>query len=200
MTGTASDRAVDPAARLARLEAGATVAEAVALFDALPAVPLDAMTGRWRGRGLPTGHRFDGMLEALGWYGKEFVDTETVYPLLFRRRDGALMALDPGRLPVGLLVRWPRLAGSAVIRNAFRLALPLFATARPGARLRVIDWRGQSGAAMVYDRQPIIDVFRQVDADTLLGVMDLRGLPEPYVFVLRRDTAAGQRPSGDQPR
>lgn len=33
---------------------------------------------------------------------------------------------------------------------------------------------------------PIIDVFRRVDADTLLGVMDLRG-SAPYVFVLQRD-------------
>ncbi|MFL9826776.1 DUF4334 domain-containing protein [Rhodoplanes sp. SY1] len=200
MTGTPAESEVDPAARLARLEAGATAAEAFALFDALPAVPLDAMTGRWRGRGLPTGHRFDGLLEALGWYGKEFVDAETVYPLLFRRRDGSLLALDPGRLPVGLLVRWPRLAGSAVVRGAFRRALPLFATARPAARLRLVSFRGRAGAAMVYDRQPIIDVFRQVDADTLLGVMDLRGLPEPYVFVLRRDRADEPRRSGDQPR
>ncbi|MFD2181033.1 DUF4334 domain-containing protein [Rhodoplanes azumiensis] len=200
MSDLVSEPTGDAVARLARLEAGATAADAMALFDALPSVPREAMTGRWRGRGLPTGHRFDGLLEALGWYGKEFVDSETVYPLLFRRRDGSLVALDPGRLPVGLLVRWPRLAGSAVLRGAFRLALPLFATARPAARLRLVTFRGQVGAAMIYDRQPIIDVFRQVDADTLLGVMDLRGLPEPYVFVLRRDPAAGHHPSGDQPR
>ncbi|MBK5962060.1 hypothetical protein CCR97_28260 [Rhodoplanes elegans] len=198
MTCPPTESRADPAAWLARLEAGATAAEAFALFDALPAVPLEAMTGRWRGRGLPTGHRFDGMLEGLGWYGKEFFDSETVYPLLFRRGE-RLVALAPGRLPVDLLVRWPRLAGSAVLRGAFRFALPLFATPRPGARLRLVTFRGQAGAAMVYDRQPIIDVFRQVDADTLLGVMDLRGLPEPYFFVLRRDPAAGHHPSGDQP-
>ena len=40
---------------------------------------------------------------------------------------------------------------------------------------------------MVYDRQPIIDSFRRVDEDTVLGIMDLRGMRSPYVFVLRRE-------------
>jgi Domain of unknown function (DUF4334) len=40
---------------------------------------------------------------------------------------------------------------------------------------------------MVYDTLPIVDVFRRVDADTLLGLMDLRGLPEPFLFLLERD-------------
>jgi hypothetical protein len=41
---------------------------------------------------------------------------------------------------------------------------------------------------MIYDDLPIHDVFRQVDADTVLGAMDMRGLAQPYVFLLRRDT------------
>ncbi|RAI40567.1 hypothetical protein CH341_23490 [Rhodoplanes roseus] len=153
------------------------------------------MIGRWRGTGLPTGHPFDGMLEALGWWGKEFADSEIVSPLLFTRRDGALTALDPARLPVGLLVRHPRLGHLAAAQAIFRLALPLLATRRPTARLRLIEWRGRSGAAMVYDHQPIIDVFRRVDADTRLGLMDLRGLAAPFFFVLRRD-AGPDRPAG----
>ena len=40
---------------------------------------------------------------------------------------------------------------------------------------------------MIYDDQPIVDVFRRIDDDTLLGVMDLRGMPEPFFFVLERD-------------
>jgi hypothetical protein len=42
-------------------------------------------------------------------------------------------------------------------------------------------------AAMVYDALPIIDVFRRVARETLLGLMDLRGLAEPYFFLLDRD-------------
>ena len=47
--------------------------------------------------------------------------------------------------------------------------------------------RGVVTAAMVYDSLPIIDVFRRVSADVLLGAMDMRGLPSPFLFVLRRD-------------
>ena len=46
------------------------------------------MLGRWRGSGLPTGSPLDGLLEAYGWYGKEFLDAETVHPLLFGDRAG----------------------------------------------------------------------------------------------------------------
>ena len=51
----------------------------------------------------------------------------------------------------------------------------------------MVEHRGVVTAALVYDRLPIIDAFRRVDDATLLGVMDLRGLPDPYLFVLRRD-------------
>jgi hypothetical protein len=42
-------------------------------------------------------------------------------------------------------------------------------------------------AALLYDRLPIVDVFRSVTPDLLLGLMDLRGLPEPFAFLLERD-------------
>ena len=61
------------------------------------------MVGRWRGSGLPTGSPLDGLLESYGWYGKEFVDAETVHPLLFRDRAGRPRPVDPALLPVGLL-------------------------------------------------------------------------------------------------
>ncbi|WP_131819706.1 DUF4334 domain-containing protein, partial [Mycobacteroides abscessus] len=33
----------------------------------------------------------------------------------------------------------------------------------------------------------IIDHFRKVDDATLLGIMDLRDMDQPYFFTLRRD-------------
>jgi hypothetical protein len=42
---------------------------------------------------------------------------------------------------------------------------------------------------MVYDALPIIDVFRRVTADRVLGLMDLRGLAEPFFFLLDRDAS-----------
>ena len=60
-------------------------------------------------------------------------------------------------------------------------------TRRPQARLRVVDHRGVASAAMLYDHLPIVDVFRRLDANTLLGVMDARGIPHPFFFTLRRE-------------
>ena len=39
---------------------------------------------------------------------------------------------------------------------------------------------------MIYDYQPIHDVFRRVSDDALFGLMDLRDVPRPFFFVLRR--------------
>ena len=33
----------------------------------------------------------------------------------------------------------------------------------------------------------IVDVFRRLDAHTLLGVMDARGISQPFFFTLRRE-------------
>jgi len=42
--------------------------------------------------------------------------------------------------------------------------LPLLATRRPRARLRPVEYRGVTSAAMSYDQLPIIDVFRSPTA------------------------------------
>ena len=45
---------------------------ALSWFDTLASLEPEFMIGRWRGVALPTGHPLDGVLEALGWYGKAF--------------------------------------------------------------------------------------------------------------------------------
>lgn len=40
---------------------------------------------------------------------------------------------------------------------------------------------------MIYDEKPINDVFVKLNDDQVLGVMDLKGQPLPYFFVLQRD-------------
>ncbi|WP_258723498.1 DUF4334 domain-containing protein [Cellulomonas sp. NS3] len=171
------------------LRSGGSAGELLGLFDALPPVDVDDVVGAWRGAEVPTGHPFDGLLERLGWHGKRFAGTEDGYPLVFRGAAGALWSLDPGRLPLALLVRRPGLARLPLVGGAFRRVLPLLATRAPRSRLRTVEHRGVRTAAMVYDSVPIIDVFRRVDERTLLGVMDLRGIPEPFFFLLRRATA-----------
>ena len=73
--------------------------------------------------------------------------------------------------------------------NVFRLPwlAPLVATRRSAARLRSTLYRGQVSAAMLYDHQPIVDVFRRLDPERLLGVMDCKGMARPFFFVLRRE-------------
>jgi len=162
---------------------GASPKDALSAFDRLPPIRTDALSGLWRGGGLHTGHPFDGLLEESGWYGKRFEDHETVFPLLFER-GGGLIAIDLPFLPLAsaasLDSHWRRGAVSA-----FRLGIRLFATTRPTARLRELSFRGVTTAAMIHDRHPIIDVFREASPGMVLGLMDLRGLA-PMFFTLRR--------------
>ncbi|MBI9113758.1 DUF4334 domain-containing protein [Sanguibacter sp. YZGR15] len=176
----------DAPARLRVLEAGTTPDAALAFFDTLPPVAVDDLIGAWRGSGVPTGHPFDGALERLGWHGKRFEDAERAHPLVFRGRGDRLVRIDPRLLPLGAALRMAPLLRTRAAGVVFAAVRPLLTTTHPQARVRAVEHRGVVTAAMVYDRQPIIDAFRRVDAHTLLGVMDLRGMGEPYVFVLRR--------------
>jgi hypothetical protein len=51
---------------------------------------------------------------------------------------------------------------------------------------------------MLYDRLPIVDVFRRLDATTLLGLMDARGIPQPFFFRLHRQLE-GKRAENERP-
>ncbi|WYZ41152.1 hypothetical protein EsH8_V_000047 [Colletotrichum jinshuiense] len=56
------------------------------------------------------------------------------------------------------------------------------------ARVREVKFRGVATAAMVYDKFPIIDAFRYVDENTVLGAMDNKDLQSAgtYYFFLKR--------------
>ncbi|HEV7211437.1 MAG TPA: DUF4334 domain-containing protein [Blastococcus sp.] len=166
---------------------GVSPEEALAFFDSLPAVTTAEMRGRWRGSGLRTGSPLDGLLESYGWYGKEFVDDESVHPLLVTGRSGAPRPIDPGLLPIGVLRDWAGFLQFWPFRAAFAVIRPLLHTEKPKARLREISHRGVVTAALVYDGLPVIDVFRRVSDDVRLGAMDMRGLPAPFLFRLDRD-------------
>jgi GXWXG protein len=141
----------DPGSWLQRHAAsGVSTEAAVAFYDELPAVQTGELIGRWRGSGLPTAHPWDGLLEATGWYGKEFVDAETVHPLLFSAGGGRVVAVSPRLAPLGLLSRLSSRLSAAppVPRFALRPALALWATRRPAARLRMTEHRGVVTATM----------------------------------------------------
>jgi hypothetical protein len=175
------------AERLAALETGTTPEAALRFFDSLPAVAVEELFGSWRGDDLPTGNPLDGLLERFGWHGKRFDDAETVHPLVFRRGDGALHAVNPAFVPLGLVVRLAPQLHRPVVARLFAALQPVLGTTRPKARLRRTEYRGVVSATMCYDALPIHDVFRRVDDRTLVGVMDLRGMEVPFLFVLRRE-------------
>ena len=179
-----------PLAWLEAHRSGAGPDEALAFFDTLPAVPVEGMTGRWRGTELPTGSPLDGLLTAYGWWGKEVLDAETVHPLLFHGRAGPY-PVNPGLVPLSLLRRRPSLAHARLLRGIAVAARPLARTRRPAARLRTVTVRGVASAAMLYDALPIVDAFRRVSDDVVLGLMDVRGLDLVFPFVLRRERPGG---------
>lgn len=160
--------------------------EALALYDSLPPVEQTYMHGKWHGAGFNTHHPMDGLLETFGWHGKEFIDNDSVHPLVCRDANGNLFNVDPQRIPMSLAT------GASLPRSTFmsRLFLSLklvLQTKQPRARLRMMEYRGKVSATMIYDHLPIHDVFRKIDDNTVLGIMDLRGLEKPFFFILRRE-------------
>lgn len=57
------------------------------------------------------------------------------------------------------------------------------------ASLWSVEFRGETTATMVYDGQPVLDHFKQVDDTTLMGIMNAKGVPPKgpfYYFFLER--------------
>lgn len=163
-----------------------TTTEALELYDTLDVVNLDLMLGRWHGAEFPTHHRMDGILEAYGWYGKEFHSANEVDPLLFQHGN-KLVKMNPERIPLSLLTANFELPKSALVGRCFSLLIPKIQTQDFKARMRMTEFRGKVSATMIYNGLPINDVFRKIDDNTLLGLMDLIGMKQPFFFVLHRD-------------
>jgi hypothetical protein len=160
--------------------------EALAIFDELEVVELDFMLGRWHGSGFATHHRMDGILEAYGWYGKDFQSADHVDPMLFKHGN-KIVRVNPERIPLWLLTADFPPPKSAFVGRCFNFVSPLIKTYKFKARMRMTKFRGKVSATMIYNGLPINDVFRKVDENTLLGIMDLTGMKQPYFFVLHRE-------------
>ncbi len=167
------------------LHSGSTQEEAIAFFDQLEAVELYEMWGLWKGEEIKTGHPIEGILHAAGWYGKQFLNEEHVHPLMMKTENGVLFPINPAFIP--LKIPFDNIPKN-LITPAMKLFRPVLKTKNSAARLRQIVYRGKTSAAMVYDKKEIIDIFRKVDANTLMCVMDSKQLQDgkPYFFVLRK--------------
>ena len=112
-----------------------------------------------------------------------------MHPLLFadRRASPGRSTRDAADRRAARLRRLPELWP---IRHGVRDRPPAALHAAAEGAAAQVEHRGVVTAAMVYDALPIIDVFRRVSDDVRLGAMDMRGLPSPFLFVLRRDEPA----------
>jgi Domain of unknown function (DUF4334) len=126
-----------------------------------------------------------------------------VRPTLFRDAAGAPHPVNPAVAPVAAVNALPAVLRHPVAGAGFRLvrpvlALPLLGATRPAGRLRLVEHRGTLTAALVYDRVPIVDAFRRVTDDLVVGAADIRGQRAPLLFVLRRDRRRdpSRRPTG----
>jgi hypothetical protein len=159
---------------------------ALQFFDALPAVSLEDVIGLWEGQGLWTGHPLDGVLENLGWFGKRFYPDLRVDALLFRTGSMRLVPVDPAFIPVRLALRFSRFARSRFARNWFSCIQKALRANGTVASLKSLPFRDRISAAIIYDRQPIVDHFRMIDQDTIVGAMTVQGDARVYFFVLTR--------------
>ncbi|MCX5402086.1 DUF4334 domain-containing protein [Streptomyces sp. NBC_00102] len=69
------------------------------------------------------------------------------------------------------------------------------------ASLWTVEFRGESTATMAYDGRPVFDHFKRVDGNTLMGIMNAKGVPAEgpfYYFFLER--APGIRLAAPAPR
>jgi hypothetical protein len=162
-----------------------TTAEALSFYDSLEPVNLAFMTGRWQGSGISTNHPMDGILEMIRWYGKEFIDEETVHPLLFQNTQGEIFKLkpDPTVMEISLNFRINRHPWMA---PGLRWFTSFFKTEVSQARLRMMENRGVVTATMIYDYLPINDSFKKIDDNSVFGLMDYKLIPQPFFFLLQR--------------
>ncbi|AFL52303.1 DUF4334 domain-containing protein [Sinorhizobium fredii] len=164
---------------------------AFAYFDRLHPVPAVELVGLWKGSEISTGHPFDGVLENLGWYGKRFRADMRADALLFKKDGCSLVPIDPSPVPLGLAFRFHRLGRTEAARTLFSHLIKHLRATGPVASLRMIRFRGEVSAAMVYDSKPVADHFRKIDTDRLIGVMSIQGHDGHFFFQLERVTEPG---------
>lgn len=189
---------------LQSLKQGISPEQANDLFQEAEAASPEFMIGRWKGSEVPTGHPMDGLLTVAPWYGKFFLNEETVHPLVFSDRAGRRYSVSPRKA-------FAMIQSPSLLRAAKKLVKSIQSSSKPfdphnfdalfyaintkksGARLRRIRFHGADTAAMVYDDLAIIDVFKKLDDNTVLGQMDIKGLEQDwnYFFLLERDNRKG---------
>ena len=159
---------------------GAKTAEQIdALFTTLASVSIQTLQGIWRAVAIPgVSPQYQLMIEK-GWYGMRLTDQNSVDSLLIANPEGTgIFAADLFKLAAALPANPAHLSQ---IRSEIE-------TDQPTGRLRLIDYRGTVSAAMIYDRQPVIDYFRTIDDTTVLCTVEARDITGNAYLILQRTT------------
>lgn len=155
-------------------------------FRGLQPVEPHEMIGLWTGRGIPSDHPLDGVLENLGWFGKRITAKMRADALLFRGDEKRLIAVDPAWIPLRFGLRFHKLGRTRAARNLFSYMLRRLRAKGPVASLKAMPFQGLTSAAMIYDKQPIVDHFRRMDDGGVMGAMIMEGDDRVYFFELER--------------
>ena len=160
----------------------------LARFERLPGIAVEDMVGLWKGTGIPSGHPLDGVLENLGWFGKRFGPDMRADALLFRTDEKRLLPIEPALIPLRLALRLGALGRTGMVASLFAYARRFLRAKGTSAALQTASFGGVMSAAMAYDRQPILDHFRRIDENTVMGAMTIEGDSRLYFFQLTRLT------------
>lgn len=98
----------------------------------------------------------------------------------------SLVAVDPAWIPLRLGLRLHKLGRTRAARNLFSYMLRRLRANGPVASLKAMPFQGLTSAAMIYDKQPIIDHFRRIDERRVMGAMIVEGDDRVYFFELER--------------
>jgi hypothetical protein len=55
------------------------------------------------------------------------------------------------------------------------------------AQLREVEFAGKVQACLIYDKLPMMDYFRKVNDDLVVGLADIKGRPTDFFFWLERE-------------
>ncbi len=154
-------------------------------FNTLEPVAAEEMIGLWKGSGHPSGHPVDGVLENLHWFGKRFHPDMRADALLFEGDPGKLLAIEPGFFPIRWVVRFAGFGRTAPAWNLFSYLRPRLRAKSTTAFLQQRMDDGVMTAAMVYNRQPIVDYFRRAE-NIVYGKMVVEGDARRYYFKLQK--------------
>lgn len=159
---------------LAKREGRVEESDVAAIFNQASPVAPEYMIGEWKGGSFDTGHPTHELLKTYNWAGKNFRTVDDVEPIVLYDDAGARV--------------WCKDYGNAQVRLSllpFVLALLIL------SKVREVKFRGVISAAMIYDNFPIIDSFRFISDNLVIGAMDNKQLPKDagtYYFYLNKIT------------